>query len=157
MLRVSMFVAGAAALVSAAAVAQPADELETAPAEPIASEAATMSAAEVTTRSEAEQLAEQQFLAADSNADGVLDRAEFAAFAALPPPTAEAGAEGDAADAFDAIAEADGKITEDELVEVTTGSFEAADSNSDGVLDDSEQQRFAAMTISAAPMEPDRQ
>lgn len=120
-----------------------------------AAPATITSVAQVTTRDDAEKLAETQFLLADANADGTIDKAEFTAFSksqanfgapvAAEEPAAAAATTPE--QAFTAIAKSDSKISEDELVEARTNSFDAADVNRDKTLDASEQQKFAAMTM----------
>lgn len=155
MMKIILTGAGAIALASTAALADPQETTMDAPkyqAAPAAPEA-IMSPIDVATRKDVDTLVETQFAIADDNADGSIDKAEFDAFVLStakkdasspfggPPldraPTSEK--------AFAEIAKADGKISKQELVEARVKSFEAADGNRDKTLDALEQQKFASL------------
>lgn len=147
--------AGAIALISTAALADPAaggaEQAAASPQyqAPPENERLMISPIDVTTKDQAQKLADVQFLVADANADGVIDEGEFSAFAAdAANATANvvATADGQPADkAFASIAKTDKKITKQELVDARAKSFDAADANRDKVLDPLEQQKFAAL------------
>jgi hypothetical protein len=157
--------AAAIALVSTAALADPAATVnasaEAMPqyqATPEANGPAMIAPIEVTTKDDAKKLADTQFLAADTNTDGVVDESEFAALAAdaaLTDPLAAASDAAPADKAFAAIAKGDKKISKQELADARAKNFNEADGNSDKILDALEQQKFAALVAvrpAAAPL-----
>jgi hypothetical protein len=155
MIKTLLTSAAAIALVSTAALADPAAPT-TAAAEatpqyqmaPEASDAAAISPIDVTTKDDAQKLADTEFLAADANADGVVDETEFAARAAdaaMADPLAVAKDAAPADKAFAAIAKGDKKISKQELVDAREKNFDEADANRDKMLDALEQQKFAAL------------
>jgi hypothetical protein len=116
--------------------------------------AATPAATKVTTRDDARKLAEAQFLAADVNVDGGVDKSEFAAFSTEAAKAAGDKPAGDLVvsapsvdEAFMAIAKGDAKITRQEMIDARAKSFDAADGNKDKTLDSAEQSKFAALTM----------
>ncbi len=145
----------AIALVSTAALADPAATVnasaEAMPqyqAAPEANGPAMISPIDVTTKDDAQKLADTQFLAADMNADGVVDESEFAALAAstaLTDPLAAASEAAPADKAFAAIAKGDKQISKQELAAARAKTFDEADANRDKMLDALEQQKFAAL------------
>lgn len=108
---------------------------------------------EVATKDDAMALAAAEFLRADVNVDGVLDKAEFAML--LPAMDAAATAKPDKAAAVDAsyakIAGDDAMITQAELVADRTEVFEKADANKDQMLDKVESRKFATLVAVNAP------
>lgn len=149
MLKLVITGAGFIALASTAAVADPAaHEIHPTGHESASSGTdAVIAPTDVTTREDAKLLAEREFKLADSNADGAIDEAEFAAFAATASKTSGVAPEkAQPADAvFEALAKQDKKITKPELADARDRSFEAADANRDKRLDALEQQKFAAL------------
>lgn len=157
MLKLLLAGASAVTLVSTAALADPAAQAQPTPPVGDAPQYMTESAAteaaitplEVTTRADSEKLATVEFTIADANKDGVIDQAEFTAYAAM---SAQANAvdlskAAPADKAFVAIAKADQKISKQELTESRAKSFDAADANRNKLLDALEQQKFAALVI----------
>jgi len=156
MLRLFITGAGAVALASTAALADPNEKTETAAqsteapqymSEPAKQETA-ITPLEVTTRADSERLAATEFAAADTNKDGSVDEAEFAAFAAYAEqtnPGVDPAKAAPADKAFVAIAKGDKKISRQELVDARGKSFDAADANRDKMLDALEQQKFATL------------
>jgi len=156
MLKLFMAGAGVLALASTAAFADPAAKSAD-PARYMTKPErleAEMTPADVTTKEDSKKLAESEFRLADSNADGAIDAAEFAAYATMtanrqdaqfenaPPPEA----------AFAAIAKGDKTISGAELAEARGKSFDSADANKDKILDPLEQKKFAAL-IAVKPAE----
>lgn len=159
MLKLILAGASAIALASTAALADPAataatDANETPQYAP--AEIAPLTPADVTTREDSTKLAQNEFVFADANADGVIDEAEFTAYTAIVAGANDAPAElpkeaMPADKAFAALAKGDEKITELELTEARAASFDKADANKDSKLDPIEQQKFAAlMTVKPA-------
>ncbi|MCB2113363.1 MAG: hypothetical protein R3C42_00640 [Parvularculaceae bacterium] len=154
----NIFLAGVAAgaLAISAAVANPAEKTASGPVYEPSQAAQMIAPVAVTTKEDSALLAEQQFAAADSNADGSIDAHEFAAFVAdaakasagLPSAPDDNSATAD--EAFKAIAKDDMKISKEELVEARAQSFKAADADGDKALDALEQQRFASL-VAAKP------
>ncbi|NWG93217.1 MAG: hypothetical protein HXY21_12045 [Parvularculaceae bacterium] len=157
MLKSFMFGASAIGLVSTAALAEQTLAEKSPAAQATAQtsgDAATPSAIAVTTRDDARTLAETQFLAADVNVDGGVDKSEFAAFSADAAKTAGNKPAGELAvsapsvdEAFMSIAKGDAKITRQEMIDARMKSFDAADGNKDKALDGAEQAKFAALTM----------
>lgn len=155
MIKSLLMSAGAIALASTAALADPAAGGAEPPAispqyqAPPENERLMISPIDVTTKDQAQKLADVEFLVADANAEGVVDEAEFSAFAADASNIGANGAaiaDGQPLDkAFAAIAKADKKISKQELIDARAKSFDAADANRDKVLDPLEQQKFAAL------------
>lgn len=153
-----LFMAGASviALASTAAFADPsAKPGETARymTNPERAEAA-ITPAEVTTRDDAKKLADAEFKLADVNADGAIDPAEFATYAALNATKQDAAVETapPTDTAFAAISKGDKAISKAELAEARGKSFDSADGNKDKLLDPLEQKKFAAL-IAVKPAE----
>jgi hypothetical protein len=166
MLKSLLFCASAIGLVSTAALA---DEMlaEKAPAAKTTAQsttdasapqtmtgAATPAALKVTTRDDAKKLAETEFLTADVNVDGGVDKSEFAAFSTEAAKAAGDKPAGDLVvsapsvdEAFMSIAMGDAKITKQEMIDARAKSFDAADGNKDKTLDGAEQSKFAALTM----------
>lgn len=142
-----------------------------------ASEPVTVEIAEVRVKDEVEAAAENAFMVADLNGDGVLSRDEYMTIAMnlRPQTTADAttmpapdGAleEGDTtmlaeepspvtvAAAFEAAAGPDGELTREKLREAFLARFEQADADGDDELNDEEWQTFAALTTGEAREEP---
>jgi len=156
MIKILLTGAAAGALAISAAAANPSDKSAPKPTYKPAEKAEMIDPIAVTTKEDAALLAEQQFAAADLNADGAIDAQEFAAFVAI---TAEANAglpgapdetAAPADEAFKAIAKDDMMISKDELTEARAKSFKTADVDGNKALDALEQQRFASL-IAAKP------
>lgn len=155
MLKLFMTGAGAIALASTAALADPAQTTQTAPSEnavqymtePAPAERA-MTPLDVATRADSQKLAATEFAVADTNKDGTIDETEFAAFAAYSGQ-ANAGVEPakatPAEKAFVVMAKGDGKISKEELADARGKSFDVADANRDKTLDKLEQRKFASL------------
>lgn len=156
MLRLILTGAGAIALASTAALADPNANMntdaQTSDAPQYVSEPAQMETAltplEVSSRADSEKLATAEFAAADVNKDGSIDETEFAALAAYSEQTNPGidPAKATPSDkAFAAIAKGDGAISKKELIDARGKSFDAADANRDKALDALERQKFATL------------
>lgn len=160
MMKAILVSASALALVATAAVAEGTAGKTTPQYKP---DAAAAAPASVDTRADVQKLAEAQFLAADVNVDGALDLKEFVALSTDAAKQADATKPTDdmaalaptAEEAFKDIAKADSEITRQELVDARARSFDAADTNNNAKLDESEQQRFAALTA-VKPQAPEK-
>ena len=160
MLRSTLISASAIAVLSASACAQetPTTEAQT------TTEASIVDASQVQTRDEAKLFAESEFMQADLNADGKIDKSEFLAYASVHTPIndpaltptdemADAGevaeapkAEITADQAFAEISKGDEAISETEMVETRIAQFDEADADKDEKLNESERQQFASLT-----------
>ena len=170
MIRSTILCASFAVLATAAAAQEPA------PAKAPEETAAIIDAKQVGTRDEAKLYAASEFLQADQNADGKIDKEEFIAYASVRAPmydplaerTADAVGEKNANKAeklesaaadkaknaeeqFAAISKGDEAISKNEMVEARVAQFDAADADKDETLDASERVQFAALTTLKAP------
>ncbi len=161
--------AGALALVSFSAAANPAalatNDASASPSATMQTEATPgytaapatasfdMTAADVATQEDARKLAELEFLRADVNVDGSIDKAEFVAFTTPPSDAAAAPVNSKAATAdslFVKIAKNDAAISQTDLIDARIKSFDEADADDNRSLSAKEKQRFAAM-LAAKP------
>ena len=159
MFRTALISASALAVITSTACANEETAVQS------AEEGATIvDATQVETRDDAKLYAESEFLLADLDQNGKVDKTEFLAYAAMHAPLADPltepsdgasiHAEGDAdvaADAsaeeeFDKISKGDEEITEDHMVETRVAQFDEADVNDDEKLDETERQTFATLT-----------
>lgn len=150
----------ATALISTAASADPTASQESADAQatpayaaPAADGPSQMAPTDVATKADASKLAESEFLRADLNVDGMIDKSEFARFVSETAKAASAPA-ADAQNvdaAFRKIATGDEQITLDELSKSRAKFFDAADENRDLALDAGERTKFAALVSVRAP------
>jgi hypothetical protein len=117
------------------------------------------------TRATFEQFVDEQFTAADSNADGALSREEFSAVTtALDSLAASIGETGAPAatremqdereadvnnDRFAAIARDDDAISEAEFTAAMLAEFDVADTNKDETLDPVEQKALASKLVAS--------
>lgn len=149
MIRTILYCAGTIALASTAAMADPNAEAGAKPQfKPEAAESSMMiSPAQVSSRDDAQKLGDSEFLIADVNVDGAVDKPEFEAFVGAAPDDADAAA---VDKSFAAIAKGDSKITRQEMIDARTKSFDQADANRDKRLDAAEQKQFAAL-VTAKP------
>ncbi len=144
MIRTILFCTGTIAFASTAAMADPNAEAGVNPQ--FKSEAAEsslmISPAEVSSRDDAQKLGDSEFLIADANVDGAVDKSEFNIFASAAPDGADAAA---LDKTFIAIAKGDSKITRQEMIDARTRSFDQVDGNRDKRLDPAEQKKFATL------------
>lgn len=153
MIRTILFCAGTIALASTAAMADPNAEAGAKPQfKPDASEASLMiSPNEVSSRDDAQKLGDAEFLIADINVDGAVDKSEFGAFVGAAPDDADAAA---VDKTFASIAKGDGKITRQEMIDARTKNFDQADANRDKRLDTAEQRNFATLVTGKPAAKP---
>jgi hypothetical protein len=153
MIRTILFCTGTIALASTAALADPNAEADAKPQfKPEAAESSLMiSPAQVSSRDDAQKLGDSEFLIADVNVDGAVDKSEFDIFVGAAPDGADAAA---LDKTFTAIAKSDSKITRQEMIDARTKSFDQADGNRDKRLDAAEQKKFATLVTGKPAAEP---
>ena len=153
MIRTILFCAGTLALASTAAMADPNAGAGANPQfKPDAAEASLMiSPTEVSSRDDAQKLGDAEFLIADINVDGAVDKSEFGALVGATPDSADAPS---LDRNFAAIAKGDGKITRQEMIDARTKNFDQADANRDKRLDAGEQEQFAALVTRKPAAKP---
>ncbi len=146
MIRTILFGAATIALASTAAMADPAADKLGAPKinQPAEQAELMISPERVATRDDAQKLADAEFLIADANVDGAVDKSEFETLVTAPD-TSDPAIAPKIEKAFAAIAKNDGKISRQEMIEARSTSFDKADVNRDKNLDEGEKQIFAAL------------